>query len=338
MSQQLLVPVAPGKSVHNPRPTLDSPRFSSLAAPPRPHDGDLRACLDNFLCYLRDFRSCSPLTLAAYRRDAEDFIAFLEGDDVLSADQVDRPHAYRYAAALPSRGREGHLAPASIRRKLFALSSWFRYLGEMGVVRGNPFASVPLPKRPQKFVRVPDEDQCQALLSAARTTQERAMVALLLMAGLRRAELLGLNAEDIGGDCGEIRVTGKGGKERVVPLCAPARDALGTHLAERGTDSGALFVGRTGQRLRNTSLQRAFKRLLKQAGLEDEKITLHRLRHCFASFLVRAGADPATVAELLGHSSIATLSIYLHSDAASKQQAVSRLPWSRPDEVAGTSR
>jgi site-specific recombinase XerD len=171
MSPHLQVLVSP-RSLHDSVSSPNCPNHQVLIPPAALGSGDLRTRLDGFLDYLSGFRGCSPLTIAAYRRDAEDFIAFLEDQGLFRVAEVGRLHAHRYAAAVPSRGKHVRYSPASIRRKLFSLSSWFPHLNEVGLVQGNPFADITLPKREHRLVRVPDEEQCQALLSAARSAKE----------------------------------------------------------------------------------------------------------------------------------------------------------------------
>lgn len=154
----------------------------------------------------------------------------------------------------------------------------------------------------------------------------------MLMGGLRRGEVLGLNVESIDPECTQVLVRGKGSKERVVPLCPILRDLLVAYLEKRPDAAGPLFVGRTGNRTTVTSLTRLFRRLLKRAGLEDEGITPHKLRHAFGTTLVREGVDVSTIAELMGHSSIATTSVYLHASPTTMRAAVGKLRFGERDQ------
>jgi site-specific recombinase XerD len=155
----------------------------------------------------------------------------------------------------------------------------------------------------------------------------------MLMGGLRRGEVLGLNIEDLSAGLDQMLVRGKGNKERVVPLCQALRDLLSAHLDGRGGTCDPLFVGRTGNRTTVTSFIRLFRRLLKRAGLQDEGITPHKLRHAFGTSLVRKGIDVATIADLMGHHNISTTSVYLHASPTTKRAAVDKLQFGvGPDE------
>ena len=286
---------------------------------------DLSSLLDQYLTQLRHYRNCSPKTVVAYRDDLTHFVGFCRDQGLTTPGDLERRHVHQYAAILPSSGKHGPLAPASVARKIHALRSWFNFLCDMGALQTNLTVGLRLPKRERRIPRVPNDQECEAILAAARTPREKAMIGLMLMGGLRRGEVLGLNVESIHADCTQVLVRGKGSKERVVPLCPALQDLLVAYLEQPGVASGPLFVGRTGQRTTVTSFTRLFRRLLKRAGLQDEGITPHKLRHAFGTSLVREGVDVSTIAELMGHSNIATTSIYLHASPTTMRAAVERL-------------
>lgn len=287
----------------------------------------LESLLEQYLTHLRHYRNCSPQTVIAYGRDLRHFVGFCRDRGLTTPGDLERQHVHQYAAILPSSGQRGSLAPASVGRKIHALRSWFNFLCDMGVLQSNLTVGLRLPKREQRLPRVPTDEECEAILAAARTPREKAIVGLMLMGGLRRGEVIALNVESLDADCTQVLVRGKGNKERVVPLCPALRDLLVSHLEGRGAISGPLVVGRTGQRTTVTSFTRLFRRLLKRAGLQDEGITPHKLRHAFGTSLVRQGVDVATIAELMGHSNISTTSIYLHASPSTMRAAVERLHW-----------
>ena len=277
--------------------------------------------LERFLTHLGDYRDCSGRTVDAYRRNGESFTAFLFAEGVTCVEEVRSHHGHRFAAQL------AHLAPATIRCRMYSLRSWFRYLVNTGLIATNPLASVEVPKRRAALPAVPSEPQCQALLDACETPTERFLMAVLLMAGLRKSEALHLTLADVSAGYDEIRVQGKGRRERLVPLCEVARDALKAHLHDRSADCPFLLCNRSGGPMGSTTLYRMFRKLLVRAGLADSGLTPHSLRHAFGTYLIRHGVDVATVAELMGHSNISTTSVYLHSDTTTKRAAVERLPW-----------
>ena len=286
---------------------------------------DLQGLLDQYLTQLRHYRNCSPQTVTAYGHDLRHFVGFCRDLGLTAPADLERRHVHQCAAILPSSGKRGPLAPASVGRKIHALRSWFNFLCDMGAVQSNLTIGLRLPKREQRMPRVPTDLECETILCAARTPREKALIGLMLMGGLRRGEVLGLNGEDLSAGLDQMLIRGKGNKERVVPLCPTLRDLLGAHLDGRGGTCDPLFVGRTGNRTTVTSFIRLFRRLLKRAGLQDEGITPHKLRHAFGTSLVRAGIDVATIAGLMGHNNISTTSIYLHASPTTKRAAVDKL-------------
>jgi len=286
----------------------------------------LPALLGQFLTHMRDFRDCAQRTVESYHQDADSFINFLRSEGVTTAEQVQRDHVHRYAAGL------GHLAPATIRRRVYSLRSWFGHLVDVGILQSNPIASVQLPKRRPRLPKVPTEQQCDILLAACQTPREEAIIALLLMAGLRKSELLGLDVSDVSTGCEQLRVMGKGRKERIIPLCDFAQQVLRRHLEQHDNEGPALIANECGRRIGSTTFYRSFRRLLGRAGLDGAGLTPHSLRHAFGTYLIRNGVDVATVCELMGHSNISVTSVYLHADTTSKRAAVGRLPWAHRGE------
>ena len=165
------------------------------------------------------------------------------------------------------------------------------------------------------------------LLEAAHTAWHRAMLALLLFAGLRRSEVTAITSEDLDLENGQLLVRGKGAKQRVVPFTPLVIQAIREYLVCRPrTDSRHLFVSRVGGRpIHGRVINRMLGRVLREAGLDTEGITPHGLRHTFATHPIRNGVDVRTVQELLGHTDLQTTARYLHSDTRAKQAAVSRL-------------
>lgn len=152
------------------------------------------------------------------------------------------------------------------------------------------------------------------------------MVMLLLTTGLRRSELLSLRRVDLSSDLSELRVVGKGNRERAVPIPAQTRKALHEYLTQQPEPSEYLFPNRVGRQMGTTTFARMFRRIVARAGLAGSGITPHSLRHAYATQLLHSGVDIKTVQELLGHADLSTTSRYLHSDAHTKQAAVETLP------------
>jgi site-specific recombinase XerD len=281
-----------------------------------------------FLDYLQSYRGYSPHTVKAYARDLKRFREFLaERYGALPYPaQVQREMVVQFGLA--QRGA----APLTVRRRFACLASFYGFLRDTGHATFNPARGLPLPKVAHKLPTCLTEQQAKRLLEAAHTPWHRAMVALLLFAGLRRSEVMGINLEDLELPSGltgngQLLVHGKGAKQRVVPLTAVVVHSLKEYIACRPqTESAQLFVSRIGGHpIAGRIANRMLSRVLKEAGLEGEGFTPHKLRHTFATHLIRNGVDVRTVQELLGHSDLATTARYLHSDTRAKQAAVATL-------------
>jgi len=276
-----------------------------------------------FLGYLGSYRGYSLHTVKAYARDVRAFRDFLRPryHGVRSPVQVQREMVVQFALTLVGQ------APLTVRRKLTAISSFYGFLQDTGQATNNPARGVPLPKVAQAFPRCLSEQQAKQLLEAAHTPWHRALVALLLFAGLRRSEVTAITLDDLDLEHGQLLVRGKGMKQRAVPLAPLVVHAIQEYLRCRPhTDSLHLFVSRVGGRpLPGRVTNRMLSTVLDKAGLGDEGVTPHRLRHTFATQLIRNGVDVRTVQELLGHADLQTTARYLHSDMGIKREAVGRL-------------
>jgi site-specific recombinase XerD len=171
------------------------------------------------------------------------------------------------------------------------------------------------------------EETAQQLIAAANQPWQRALVILLLSTGIRRTEAVSITLDDLDLEQGQVLIRGKGGKERVVPLAEQTVEALQEYLKHRvKTKCRHLFVSTTGgHAFQGRIVNRILDRIVERAGLQGQGITPHKLRHTFATHLIRNGADVRTVQELLGHADIQTTARYLHSDTRTKQSAVGRL-------------
>jgi integrase/recombinase XerC len=279
--------------------------------------------LPAFLDYLSSYRGYSPHTVKAYARDLREFSEFLAArhPTVEQPDQVQRQMVVQYALSL--RGA----APLTVRRKLAGLSSFFGFLEDTGQIARNPARGIPLPKVAQSLPECLAEEQARRLLEAAHTPWHRAMVALLLLAGLRRSEAAAISLGDLDLDQAQLLVRGKGAKQRTVALAPPVVQAIRDYLNRRAaTGSDHLFVSRIGGRpIAARVVNRMLARVLQEAGLSEEGVTPHALRRTFATHLIRQGVDVRTTQELLGHADLGTTARYLRSDARMQQAAVGRL-------------
>jgi integrase/recombinase XerD len=273
-----------------------------------------------FLEMLSAERGASTNTLAAYRRDLEQFAAFLAGRGAEAA-SADSQAIRDYLASLAGRG----LSAATGARRLSSLRQFYRFLFDEGVRGDDPSAAIDSPRRARPLPKVLSEHEVEGLLDAARTREGPegirlvALMEVLYATGLRVSELVGLPLSALAGDPRLLLVRGKGDKERLVPLGEPAKAALATYRETRdrflpeGESSKWLFPsrGRSGHLTR-----RRFGQLLKElavlAGISPAKVSPHVLRHAFASHLLAHGADLRAVQRMLGHADIATTQIYTH--------------------------
>jgi len=273
--------------------------------------------LDEFLTALAVGRGYSLHTIAAYRQDLEQFAAFLE-QEKCPWSQVDRVVARRYMAAMQRRA----LAPASIARKLAALRAFYAYLVRVEILPTHPLRGLGTPKQPRYLPHYLSVDETVALLTAPdlRTPQglrDRAILEMLYSTGLRVSELVSLDLGDVDWSQREVRVVGKGEKERIAVVGRPALRALRAYLQQARPQlagehtSSALFLNRLGGRLTDRSVRTIVGEYARVAGL-DEEVTPHTLRHTFATHLLEGGADLRIVQELLGHSRLTTTQRYTH--------------------------
>jgi site-specific recombinase XerD len=244
-------------------------------------------------------------TRRSYRHDLEEFGAWLARRDV-RLDDVDVRVLSEYAATL-GKARPRKLAPATIARKLAAIRSFLRFtLGPTKV----PDASL-APKVPRRLPDTPKPEDVEAALVALNgdgplALRNLALIELVYSAGLRSAEAVGLDLSDVDFEREQVHVTGKGGKQRLVPLGEEAGHLVARYLHEARPQlatgaENALFLSARGKRLDTSTLRRVFAHP-------------HRLRHAFATHLLEGGADLRTIQDLLGHSSLSTTQLYSHVD------------------------
>ncbi len=277
----------------------------------------LDASLESFLRHLAQERRVSLHTRRAYERDLKPLAATLRA--LGRADWGDA-RSSDVRAFVARRHRQG-LGPRSLQRTLSAIRSLYRYLLREGVVGHNPAVGIRAPRAPSRLPRVLEVDRVAALLafdpSNALAVRDLAILELLYSCGLRLAELVGLDVGHLDLAAGLVVVTGKGGKQRVLPVGRCARDALRAWLSERRQlarpGEAALFVARSGTRLKPRSVQSRLARWGMQQGV-GAKLHPHTLRHCFASHLLESSGDLRAVQELLGHADISTTQVYTHLD------------------------
>jgi len=296
--------------------------------------------LDKFVTYLIAEKNASPYTVKNYRHEIGQFFDFLKEQGIDSWGGVDRYILRRYLAWLQAEG----YVKASITRRISELRSFCRYLVREDVLDANPIRVISSPKIPKRLPDYLDLHQVEALLAAPdamapQGQRDRAILEVLYASGLRVSELVSLNLSNLDLRHGELRVWGKGAKERLALLGKPACRAL-TRYIEDGRSklikedraTSALFLNRLGSRLSTRSVSNILDKYAKLAGLE-RRVTPHVIRHTFATHLLDGGADLRTVQELLGHANLSTTQIYTHvSQARAKEVYRKAHPRARENE------
>ncbi|HEX9793812.1 MAG TPA: tyrosine recombinase XerC [Planctomycetota bacterium] len=272
-----------------------------------------------WLAHLREVRQVSPHTLRAYERDLKRLFDFLAGGretgKPLAPDQVRTAKLRLHLGRLAEEG----LGPPSLARHLSSLRSFFGWLEEGGRLETNPAAGLRGPRKRRRLPRYLEEEEVEALLAAPRDDdrfglRDRALLELLYSTGCRASELVALDEADLDLRGGVVRLRGKGRKERLGMLGAPAADAVRAYQREKSVfaqDRGPLYLNHRGGRLSDRSLRRILERCLQRAGVE-RTCSPHTLRHSFATHLLQDGYDIRTVQELLGHRDVTTTMIYTH--------------------------
>jgi len=281
------------------------------------------AFVAEYLGHLSVERGYSRHTIAAYGRDLGDYAAFLSARGVGDMTAVTRDDVTAFMGVLWERG----LAPSTVERRVAAVKGLHKFLVREGITENHPTARLPLPKVPERLpevVSIGDVDRLleQPFPDSPAGLRDRAILETLYGCGLRVSELTGLNCAGVDLVAGYVRVMGKGGKERVVPIAGMASHALDAYLRHgrpylrpkssvRGVDSSAVFVNARGGRL---SRQGVFAIVRKYGDRVGLRMHPHTLRHSFATHLLEGGADLRALQEMLGHADITTTQIYTHVD------------------------
>ncbi len=285
------------------------------------------ALADEFIRHIADGRQLSPHTVAAYRQDLAELRAFLDryyDSESWTWGGVDRIALRAYLGHLANQGR----ARRTIARKLSAVRSFYRFLHREERVEANPARAIRSPKLERRLPAWLARGELDRLFQAAETraaensftgTRDLAILETFYATGMRLSELHLLDMADLDLVADQVRVRGKGRKERIVPLGRAAVTALRRYelrraevVARTDGDRRAVFLSLRGRRLSRRAIQLIVRHLLDQA-CDDADLSTHSLRHSFATHLLDAGADLLAVKELLGHASLSTTRIYTHT-------------------------
>ncbi|MHA6259589.1 site-specific tyrosine recombinase XerD [Sporosarcina sp. CAU 1771] len=275
--------------------------------------------LEDYMHFLKVERQLADNTIISYRRDLEDYLAFMKKSGFSSIEAIDRADLLTYLQKLQGEGKSAR----TISRHISSVRSFHQFLLREKVTTTDPTVHLELPKIDQKLPRVLSMEEVDLLIKSPDCTKpqgirDRALLEILYGTGMRVSELIGLDLDDIHLSMGFVRVFGKGGKERIIPLGGQAIQACKRYVEEarpvfvakqRGAD--ALFVNMRGNRLSRQGCWKLLKAHALSSGIKNE-LTPHILRHSFATHLIENGADLRAVQEMLGHADISTTQIYTH--------------------------
>jgi tyrosine recombinase XerC len=287
----------------------------------------MRNIVEKFLKYLKVERNSSPHTLIAYKTDLEQFLTHCAeqqdcSEDKIEIEKVDRLMIRLWLGELSDAG----IARSSIARKVATIRSFFKYAFKRRMIQKNPAHFLIIPKKEKKLPKTAHPEEIQRMLELADGNdpiiiQDRAILELFYSTGIRLSELINLNISDLNRNLKQITVSGKGNKERIVPIGGESLKALIRHLKNREklfgnrTDSDArkaLFLAPSGHRIYPRSVQKMVKKYFDQTSEITQK-SPHVLRHSFATHMLDAGADIRLIKEFLGHSDLSATQIYTHT-------------------------
>ena len=274
---------------------------------------DLPEHADEFLISIRAERGLSPNTVAAYRRDLIEYGSTLDGlSDPNGTEESVRVHL----EALRAR----QLAPSSVARKFASIRAFHRFLVAEGLADSDPTVALAAPSRPRPLPKALTVDEVVSIIDGIGDDEvvdrrDRAIIELLYATGCRVSELTGIDVYDYDHETRTVLVTGKGDKQRLVPVGSYADRSVLRWLDDRpsvlrGRDPGALFLSTRGNRLSRQAVWRIVKVRGRNADVDDRRLTPHVFRHSAATHMVERGADLRTVQELLGHASLSTTQVY----------------------------
>ncbi len=277
--------------------------------------------VQRFLDHLAVERGLSSHTVAAYRRDLGRYVLFLRERGISDARHVDERAVAAHVATISAstHGDGRRYRATSVVRALSSVRAFHRFLLREGKTNEDPTAAVVRPKLPRTLPKPLSVDDVARVLehpdASAKGLRDRAVLETLYGGGLRVSELVGVDVDDVDLEEGSVRVLGKGGKERDVPIGRHARDALGAYLTRvrpqiaTARSRSAMFLNLRGGRLTRQGCSGILEQHASAAGIE-KKVSPHTLRHSFATHLLEGGADVRVVQELLGHASVATTQVY----------------------------
>jgi integrase/recombinase XerD len=276
----------------------------------------MRESIDSFLQFMSVERGLSDNTIESYRRDLLRFAAFAGSRRCQSPAAVTRRLISNYLGELQTAG----LSPPSIRRQVSAIRSWFRFLISEGRFSSDPTENIEGPRGWQRLPKTLTSEEVTRLLDRAKGTspsgiRDDALIEMLYATGLRVSELINLTLSAVNQEVGYLIASGKGRKQRIIPLGETALRKLGVYLASarprlvKNRRPEEVFLNRSGRKLTRQACWKLLRKYAQQAGIR-RSISPHMLRHSFATHLLERGADLRSIQVLLGHTDLSTTQIY----------------------------
>jgi integrase/recombinase XerD len=275
---------------------------------------------NDFLGYLTVEAGLSPNTIMAYGRDLKSFLKYCSSNKIKNLQQLKPPIIQSYLKFLSQK----NIAETSIKRSLTAIRMFIRFTRLVGLVQDDFAAILESPKVWQRLPVICSRQQVDTLLASPSPKEpyylrDKAMLELLYATGIRASELASLKTSDLNFDIGYLRCIGKGRRERIIPVGKTALAATTEYLKDlrpkltKPFSDNSLLLSRTGRPMGRIEIWRIIKKYAIRAGM-PRNLTVHTLRHCFATHLLAGGADLRSLQEMLGHVDIATTQIYTHVD------------------------
>ncbi|MHA6258698.1 tyrosine recombinase XerC [Sporosarcina sp. CAU 1771] len=273
---------------------------------------------NEYIAYVRLERNFSPLTVAEYEKDVDEFLLFLKTEGIVELNEVTYPEARLYVTVLYDNG----LSRNTISRKISSIRSFFRFANARYQINDASFRSLHHPKKEERLPAFFYEEEMEQLFSSCegedkKSLRDRAILELLYATGIRVSELTSIKMNDIDDHLGIVLVMGKGRKERYVPFGSFAQQALDSYRTlsrpqlMKSKEHEMLFVNLRGDPLTDRGVRYVLSAMVEQASLHS-KIYPHMIRHSFATHLLASGADMRTVQELLGHAHLSSTQVYTH--------------------------
>ncbi len=279
---------------------------------------NISSLFDSYINFLKIEKGLSHNTVTAYSSDINKFFDFLQKNKITSLDKIKREHIVRFTIERSEKKKENF---STIARAVISIKGFLRFLFDEGLIKENPAELLETPRIWNTLPQILTPEEVERMIDAVEKKslfywRDRAILELLYASGLRVSELASLNIQDISLEAAYLKCTGKGGKERIVPVGSKAIQAIRKYLEKERSayaSDASLFVSRLKKRLSRQSLWKIVKKTALKAAIL-KPVYPHTLRHSFATHLLIYGADLRIVQELLGHADISTTQIYTHID------------------------